>query len=151
MRYRTEKILLLESRPNINNWYAAALAMLGYTDVTYVYYTRRPPLPLPPAADPVVAVWADGGVAIERFAEAVGDATARAGVRGALIISPFATEANARLLVDHGAKAWVRPPASKGEIGARLNVMLYGDRRRTVRPVAVDRRHAPIYATAIPA
>jgi len=151
MRYRTEKLLLLESRPYVNNWYVGALTSLGYTQLVYANYASVTPFraPITPV-DAVVAVWTDDTIVVDRFAGAVAAVTERPSVRGALILSPFATASNARLLMGSGAKAWIRPPISKGEISARLHVMMYGERRREVVAVRPDRR-APLHAAAVPA
>jgi len=148
MRYRSEKILLLESRPYYSNWYAGTLTSLGFTQLVYANYASVTPFRTPLApVDAVVAVWTDDTIVVDRFAGAVAAATERPGVRGALILSPFATAANARLLMGSGAKAWIRPPISKGEISAKLHVMMYGERRRDVVPVRPDRR-APLHAVS---
>lgn len=152
MRCRSETILLLEARPYSQNVYAGALNRLGYWQLLYSNYAAGG---VPPAGtsafDAVVAVWFDADMAIDRFARAVANAALLPRVRGALIISPFTTETNARLLARSGAKAWARPPVTDGDLGGRLGCLLHGDRRRGDRRIVRDRRGEPMYPLAVPA
>lgn len=159
MRSRNETLLLLESRPYARNKYAGALNALGYWQVLYADYTEGSAFfGNASAFDAVVAVWTDEAIAPERFARIVTCVTSLPRVRGALIVSPFTTEDNARLLARSGAKGWARPPVPLGELGARVGCLLRGDRRvhgdrRIVadRSDSPDRRREPLYPMALPA
>jgi hypothetical protein len=152
MRCRSETILLLEAVPYVENRYAGPLTALGFWQLLYFNYTDAASFrALAAEIDAVVAVWTDPGVAAERFARAVANATSLVGVRGALIISPYATAENARLLQRSGARAWARPPVSLTELGSRLDCLVRGERRRAVRPVPIDRRSSTLYPAAVPA
>ena len=153
MRTRSETIVLLDSRPFTTTAYAEILAEIGYWQVLYGNYLEASGLVAGgAAADAVVAVWTAETVAVDRFARAVAEATRFPRVRGALVVSPFTTEPNARLLARSGARAWARPPVSKSDLAGRLNVLLHGD-RRVVRDnlVLADRRRQPLYPLAVPA
>jgi hypothetical protein len=152
MRCRSETILLLEAVPYVETRYGGPLTALGYWQLLHFNYNDALSFrSLAAEIDAVVAVWTDGGVAAERFARAVASATSLVGVRGALVISPFATADNARLLQRSGARVWARPPVSLTELGARLDCLVRGDRRRIAQPVVLDRRSAALYPAAIPA
>jgi hypothetical protein len=152
MRTRSETILLLEPVPYTENRYAGPLTALGYWQLLYSNYSDATSFrTLSAEVDGVVAVWTDAGVAAPRFARAVANGTSLVGVRGALIISPFATADNARLLQRSGARAWARPPVSLTELGSRLQCMLYGDRRRLAQPIVLDRRRTGLFPAPMPA
>ena len=159
MRSRNETILLLDSRPYAGNKYAGALNALGYWQILYADYTESSAFVGNASAfDAVVGVWTDAAVAPERFARIVAYVTGLPRVRGALVVSPFTTADNARLLAGSGAKGWARPPVSLVEFGARLGCLLHGDRRMHVerrvlpdRPDSPDRRHEPLYPVTVPA
>ena len=159
MRSRNEILLLLESRPYARNKYAGALNALGYWQIVYADYTEGSAFfGNASAYDAVVAVWTDPAIAPERFARMVACVTSLPRVRGALIVSPFTTEDNARLLARSGAKGWARPPVPLGELGARVACLLGGDRRtlsnrRIIgdRADSPDRRHQPLYPLPLPA
>lgn len=153
MRCRSETIVLLDSRPYTTTEYADLLAQLGYWQCLYADYSEGSAMVAGAAAvDAVVAVWTDRTIGVDRFARAVAEATNFPRVRGALIVSPFTTESNARLLSRHGARGWARPPVSKSDLGGRLNVLLHGDRRLDgQRRVIADRRREPLYPIAVPA
>ena len=158
MRTRSETILLLEAHPYIRSQYARVLNALGYWQLLYANYTEGVAVGNATAFDAVVAVWTDSAIAPERFARVVAYVTDLPRVRGALIVSPFTTAHNARLLARSGARGWARPPVSYSELGARLACLLHGDRRfggeRRVavdRHPAPDRRREPAYPVAVPA
>jgi len=158
MHSRREIILLLESHPYTQSRYANALNGLGYWQLQYADYTESAAVGKAAAFDAVVAVWTDEAIAPERFARVVSYVTDLPRVRGALILSPFTTLDNARLLARSGAKGWARPPVTHNELGARLACLLHGNRRlggdrrvaadRHDRP---DRRREPLYPVAVPA
>jgi len=158
MRARSETILLLESRPFGRSKYADILNALGYWQLLYADYTEGSAVGNATAFDAVVAVWTDEAIAPDRFARLVSYLTSLPRVRGALIVSPFATVDNARLLARSGAKGWARPPVPLTEMGARLGCLLHGDRRRQPdrrivgdRRDGPDRRRAPLYPMPLPA
>src|SRR5258708_5712055 len=149
MRCRSETVLLLESVPYTENRYAGLLTALGYWELLYSNYADAVTFrPLAAEIDGVVAVWTDGGIAADRFARAVANATSLPRVRGALIVSPYATEENARLLMRSGAKGWARPPLSRHQLAGGLSCVLHGDRRHRTQPVPTDRRREPVYPLA---
>ena len=153
MRTRSDTVLLLEARPFVDSLYAGVLNQLGYWQLLYANYGDTPAFAVgTAAADAVVAVWLDDRIGVDRFARAVANATSFPRVRGALIVSPFSTEINARQLARSGARAWARPPVSSRELGARLSCLLHGDRRLGgERRVVADRRREPLYPVAVPA
>jgi len=147
MPYRDETILLLEPRPYARNQYAAQLTGLGYQKLLYSDYAGGAPFDAAAAVrlDAVVAVWNDGAVAVDRFARIVASAAAAATARGALVISPFSTADNARLLAQSGARAWLLPPVGDGEIDARIQLLVHGERRHEVKPVVIERRSGSFF------
>ncbi len=152
MLIHSESILLLESVPYTQSSYAEMLGELGYGYLHYADYGDEPKLDAPAGTlDGVVAVWMDRAVGAEQFAHLVARATAFPRARGALIISPFATEENARLLARSGAKGWARPPLAKAAIAQRLSYVLHGERRQRPERVVADRRREPVYPVALPA
>ncbi len=159
MRTRSETILLLEPCPYVESRYAGALTKLGYWQLLYANYVDTPAFAIGTAmADGVVAIWLDPKIAVDRVARAVANATGFPRVRGALVVSPFTTASNARLLAQSGAKGWARPPLSESDFAGRLGCLLHGDRRlgadrRTIadRRTAPDRRRQPLYPLAVPA
>jgi hypothetical protein len=141
MRYRSDTILLVESVSFADSLYTGPLNALGYWNLHYANYSETASFRAPEIViNAVVAVWTDGLVPLDRFARAVSHAASLPRVRGALIVSPFATEPNARLLAKAGAKSWACPPVSERDLDLRLRCILEGDRRRAAQPIAVERR-----------
>jgi hypothetical protein len=68
-----------------------------------------------------------------------------------MVVSPFTTPANAKLLRHCGARAWVRFPFSMNEFVSRLHYLLEGERRHDRQPVRYDRRREPAFPIAVPA
>ncbi len=158
MHNRSETILLLEPHPYPHNKYAGLLNTLGYWQLLYADYTDGSAVGNVKAFDAVVAIWTDDTIAPDRFARIISYVTGLPRVRGALIVSPFTTEDNARLLARSGAKGWARPPVPLGELGARVACLLGGDRRtlshRRImgdRRDSPDRRVQPLYPLPLPA
>ena len=148
---RKETILLLEARPFATSEYAGLLSLLGYTQLLYSNYADGVAFTGSGAhIDAVMAVWIDGFIAADRFARAVANASGLRGVRGALVVSPFATADNARLLGRSGVRAWVRPPVIAPDLAARLQVLIHGERRQRLQTVAAERRLS-LYAAPMPA
>ena len=147
MPYRDEAILLLEPHPYPRNEYAAQLTGLGYEKLLYSDYAGGVPFDAAGVLrlDAVVGVWNDGTVAADRFARAVSSAAAAATAQGALIISPFATAENARLLGRSGARTWLLPPVADAELDARIQLLIHGERRREVKPVVIERRRGSLF------
>jgi len=147
MPYRDETILLLEPRPYRRNQYAALLTGLGYEKLLYSDYAGGAPFNATAVLrlDAVVAVWNDEAVDADRFAGVVAGAASAATAHGALVISPFATAENARRLGQSGARAWLVPPVADDELDARLQLLVHGERRREVKPVAVNRRRGAFF------
>lgn len=155
MPRHAETILLFEPRPYARNQYATVLNRLGYWRLLYANYTEYSGFaPGIAPFEAVVAVWTEDDVALDRFARAVANATSFPHVRGALIVSPFTSEDNVRLLARSGARGWAVPPVSDSELGGRLGCLLHGDRRtgaerrRADERAAPDRRRMPAYPVA---
>jgi hypothetical protein len=144
-------ILLLEHQPQVSSTCRHALGMLGYTRILYRDYRRSGSVvPIGQSVDAVVAAWTDRAIDRDAFLAAVEGATDLPNARGALVVSPFSTPANAAKLRLRGAKAWVRFPFAMTQFDSRLRFLLEGDRRRRDEPVPFDRRHEPVFPAAMP-
>jgi DNA-binding response OmpR family regulator len=152
MTQRTETILLLDHHAQKSSVCASALASLGYSRVCYADFRRYGRLePVEETIDAVVAVWTDAAIDFATFLRVVGKATELPRAKGALIVSPFSTEENASLLRHCGARAWIRYPFLNGKLDRRLRYLIEGDGRQSDEPVAVERRHEPVYPVALSA
>lgn len=151
-RMYDETILLLEHQPQVSSTCRHALGSLGYRRVLYRDYRRSGSVvPVGHTIDAVVAAWTDREIDRDAFLAAVEGATELPNARGALVVSPFSTPANAERLRDCGAKAWVRSPFSMAQFESRLRFLLDGDRRQRIEPVGFERRREPVFPGIVPA
>ena len=156
MPRHNETVLLFEPRPYARNQYAHILNQVGYWRLLYANYAEHSGFTQGIAPfDAVVAVWTEDDIAVEHLARAVANATSVPHVRGALVVSPFTSEGNVRLLARSGAKGWAVPPVSHTELAGRLGCLLHGDRRNGserrqagLPRSAPDRRRQPAYPVA---
>lgn len=141
-----ENVLLLDHCPRTASNSAQALELLGYKHFMYRDYSRPDNMEwADDEVDAVIAAWTVPEVERRELLLALLSCSKLPRVRGILIISPFSTPQNARLLQHSGARAWLRFPFSMNEFDSRLRFLLNGERRRTSKPVRYDRRREPAF------
>jgi DNA-binding response OmpR family regulator len=149
MNAYVENILLLDHQPRAASNCAQVLELLGYRHFMYRDYSRPQAVEwADDDVDAVVAAWTAPEIERRELLLALMGCSKLPRVRGVLVVSPFSTPANARLLQLSGARAWIRYPFSMNEFDSRLRYLLNGERRRTRQSVRYDRRREPAFPVA---
>jgi DNA-binding response OmpR family regulator len=147
-----DNILLLDHQPRTASHCAQVLDLLGCKYLMYRDYSESEAMEWADEdVDLVIAAWTDRQIERRTLLMALMGCTKLPKVRGVLVVSPFSTPANAKLLQLCGARAWIRFPFSMNEFVSRLRYLQDGERRRTRKPVRYDRRREPAFPIAVPA
>jgi DNA-binding response OmpR family regulator len=152
MNLYLENILLLDHQPRTASNCAQVLELLGCSHLMYRDYSQSDGMAWADSdVDIVIAAWTSREIERRALLMALMGCTKLPKVRGVLVVSPFSTPANAKLLQLCGARAWIRYPFSMNEFVSRLRYLVDGERRRTRQPIRYDRRREPAFPIAIPA